>query len=71
MAMDAVIVEAAFDFGPPDSLLGQAAKWNSNTLAVVAAKGHGRCTHGDYRFVYSAETGRETEVAPRLAHSPR
>ena len=42
MAMDAVIVEAAFDFGPPDSLLGQAGKWNSNTLAVVAAKGHGR-----------------------------
>ena len=71
MAMDAVIVEAAFDFGTPDSLLGQAAKWNSNTLAIVAAKGHGRCTYGAYRFVYSAETGRETAAAPRFAHSPR
>jgi hypothetical protein len=36
MAMDAVIVEAAFDSRTPDSLLGQAAKWNFDTLAIVA-----------------------------------
>jgi hypothetical protein len=46
MAMDAVIVEAAFDSRTPDSLLGQAAKWNFDTLAIVATKGHGGCAYG-------------------------